>query len=658
MNVKYIVLTALLICFLKTPAISQHNLSWQEVRNCEEINTSADEFAPVWNPNENILFFNSTRTGISRFYIVPVTSEMTFLKTDVVGGFLNSARENRSYMSFSPNAEAYFSAFRQSPRNSVLNIFKSSFKNGEWTLPESVEELQEDDFTAHPAFSPDGKTLVFSSTRSGGEGGTDLWITRREENGKWREPLNLGDKLNSERDEITPFLKSSDTLYFSSNGFGGKGGFEIFTSVLEGGEWQLPIALNEINTASDESDFAVLKSGMALYASNKSGGKGGLDLYLARLAGRNDILLKENSLKDGIELSIMTDVREILIAREFAFAAGVPLIPYIFFDDGSVEISLEMKLSGHNAANFLKGDSSWQPAPDYVNLLNVIGSRMRQYPESKLTIEGWSREKVNSNNAAIISRGRVQSVAEFLKEFWGIREDRFSFGFHELPQNTEQKADDRRVELSSADERLLAPVRTREKLLSVQPEMISVKVDARPRNLIAEWKVFKKKNDLPELIATGKSDELPKSVQLATEALVPADNKQENIALVFQTTDNNGFASEQSAIVKFKYSTVQSATAASRNYTLFLLKTDDAFKNGALDDAIEYMRSAVEPIRIKIKYIAGEGSKMRAERVLKEIRERSFGKEITITLEENNILDNLPKLLLPFSAFAVEISIE
>ena len=82
-----------------------------------------------------------------------------------------------------------------------------------------------------PALAPDGKGLVFASNRPGGEGGMDLWYSRLLPEGGWSSPVNLGRPVNTEKDEMAPFLHSDgNSLFFSSNGHIGMGGFDLFLS--------------------------------------------------------------------------------------------------------------------------------------------------------------------------------------------------------------------------------------------------------------------------------------------------------------------------------------------------------------------------------------------------------------------------------------------
>ena len=103
------------------------------------------------------------------------------------------------------------------------------------------------------------------------------------EKGKWSKPVRLNDKINTPYDEESVFIHpDNQTLYFSSNGHTGMGGLDIYMSKRQpDGDWGEPVNLGyPINTFSNENSFLVDSRGKLAYmASNRSGGYGGLDIY-------------------------------------------------------------------------------------------------------------------------------------------------------------------------------------------------------------------------------------------------------------------------------------------------------------------------------------------------------------------------------------------
>lgn len=141
---------------------------------------------------------------------------------------------------------------------------------------------------SQPSISADGKTLYFSSIREGNIGfdpnnpTSDIYYSTKDEKGNWSKAKNLGPKINTPGNEKSPFIHSdSQTLYFSSDGHLGIGGYDIFFSKFRDGDWTTPINIGyPINTKNNDLGFVVNTQGTkAYFASNKLTGKGGWDIY-------------------------------------------------------------------------------------------------------------------------------------------------------------------------------------------------------------------------------------------------------------------------------------------------------------------------------------------------------------------------------------------
>lgn len=110
---------------------------------------------------------------------------------------------------------------------------------------------------SHPALSADGEKMVFSSNRSESYGGLDLFISYQEGDG-WSSPENLGNKINTKGNELYPFLDQENNLFFSSDGFGGFGGYDIYFCRYNGHGWDKPVNLTQkINTKDDDLAFTI-----------------------------------------------------------------------------------------------------------------------------------------------------------------------------------------------------------------------------------------------------------------------------------------------------------------------------------------------------------------------------------------------------------------
>jgi outer membrane protein OmpA-like peptidoglycan-associated protein/tetratricopeptide (TPR) repeat protein len=165
-----------------------------------------------------------------------------------------------------------------------LKIYKA-VKNDKdkWS---DIEELpfSSDDYTiAHPTLSPDEKRLYFSSDMPGTFGDADLWYVTIQEDGTYSAPVNLGDQINTEGRESYPFICEENDLYFASNGHLGLGGLDIFkTTVGANGEVSEILNLGEpVNTSKDDFSFVINHtSNQGFLSSNRMNEAGNDDIYM------------------------------------------------------------------------------------------------------------------------------------------------------------------------------------------------------------------------------------------------------------------------------------------------------------------------------------------------------------------------------------------
>ena len=189
------------------------------------------------------------------------------------------------------NKHLFFTVCLSNPGNPVnCDIYYSDMINGEWTEANKVEGINDPVYwDSQPSLASDGKTLYFSSDRKGGRGGIDLYKTvKNTVTGIWSPPENLGTPVNTAGNEMSPFIHSDfNTLYFSSDGLPGVGGYDIFISRKgDDGKWKEPKNIGvPINTTGDDLGFFVSTDGhLGYFASNlpsRTKGKavGGYDIY-------------------------------------------------------------------------------------------------------------------------------------------------------------------------------------------------------------------------------------------------------------------------------------------------------------------------------------------------------------------------------------------
>lgn len=158
----------------------------------------------------------------------------------------------------------------------ILKIYQVSHTDTGWVNRTMLPFCSNEYSCTHPTVSKDGKTLYFVSDMSGGIGGYDVYETHQTDSG-WSKPNNLGPSINTEADEMTPFIYN-DNLYFSSKGNMGFGGSDIFKAKLKGTD---VVSVKNIgkpfNTSKDDFAFVLSDSGTTGYLSSNRDGTHGYD---------------------------------------------------------------------------------------------------------------------------------------------------------------------------------------------------------------------------------------------------------------------------------------------------------------------------------------------------------------------------------------------
>ena len=266
--------------------------------------TDKDEYLPIISPDDETMLFTRKQPYVNKDMVYETDKEMelfSYSKRDKVSGqfdkghrmpypFNKNGSEGGATMSID-NKHLFFTTCRDEG-GAVVNcdIYYSDLVNGEWTEAKKVEGINDPIYwDSQPTLASDGKTLYFASDRKGGHGGVDLYMTVKDlQTGTWSKPENLGSVINTNGDEKSPFIHSDfQTLYFSSDGQPGVGGFDIFLSRKgEDGKWSEPKNLGvPINTQGDDLGFFASTDGhLGYFASNepsrvKGKGMGKYDIY-------------------------------------------------------------------------------------------------------------------------------------------------------------------------------------------------------------------------------------------------------------------------------------------------------------------------------------------------------------------------------------------
>ncbi len=268
----------------------------------EFVCTNDDEYLPLMSPDEEILIFSRRKlekygkTNEGLFISNRDWSDSSiyrFSPGTPMNSPFNDGRDQGAATITIDNNHIFITIceYRRTRHTSVKNcdIFTSDNENGKWSPLRRMSDKVNgnNSFEGMPSITADGKVLFFASARKGGYGGIDIYKSEKLANGKWSEAQNLGPVINTKDDDKTPFIHSdSQTLYFSSNGRFGMGGFDIFVSTLKDDVWQKPKNIGyPINTPNDDVYYVPSVDGRrAYYSSFANNSLGEYDIFRIDLA--------------------------------------------------------------------------------------------------------------------------------------------------------------------------------------------------------------------------------------------------------------------------------------------------------------------------------------------------------------------------------------
>lgn len=520
---KIFLLFLFVLLFLSGQGNCQTSFHWSEAINLTNLNTPADDFAPQWNPYENLLYFNSTVSGYSKFYITRRLDSSKFSNPELTPGDLNQSFNNQSYISFAGEDKAYLSSYRLGDVRPYINIFQTNRKKKAWSQPLPADSFRYDNFVSQPTISPDGTFMVFVTDIGSEHKDTDLWMAFLKENGTWGSfvPLN---ELNTTGNEITPYLASNDTLYFSSDGQEGPGGYDVFYSVRKMGIWQKPIPLRDINTKFNESDFIVLSNGDAIFASDRQGGKGSLDLYFAKKETKE----REENKKyvPPAELMIASQISTIRSNSELTYKL-MPVVPYYLTDVTQNHLILP------NEFNL----SVVGPTIDSIMMftLPIIGERVTENPSTHFSLIPLYSEAPKSSD---ILKTAIK-IKKYYVDLWSIDSNRITI---EQPKQSTLEIGNRvvlsAIKFDSDNQQIFEPldIPVGVNLITLDPPVVDVSVNARPSEIIKKWECnLFVNNKFVKLLSVGTT--MPTQFSADLNPLKQSLNDADSIKIVLNVTD-------------------------------------------------------------------------------------------------------------------------
>ncbi len=275
------------------------------------INSESWDYAPVVNADETVMVFTSRRAEANlndnvfddNFHyediFISKKSGGEWQTAQNIGSVVNT-KYHDSNLGFSPDGKTLY-IYSDEGNGDIY--YTNLLSEDTWSPPVGLSEnINSTGYNEKSVSqSSDGNTLFFASNRPGGKGGFDIYTSTKNKKGEWGPSKNLGDVINTEMDEDGPFIQfDGKTLYFSSTGHDGMGGFDIYKSVYDSASsvWSTPENLGyPLNSPDDDIYFVMTKDGKTgYYASVRDDSKGYNDIYRVTIADLSGGVTKKDNL--------------------------------------------------------------------------------------------------------------------------------------------------------------------------------------------------------------------------------------------------------------------------------------------------------------------------------------------------------------------------
>ncbi len=349
-----------------------------------------------------------------------------------------------------------FTACLRNDSYGSCDLYISHKSGNKWSVPQNMHAPINTKYKeSQPCLSADGRTIYFASNRPGGMGKFDIWTSSMQENGKWSEPVNLGKSVNTAENELAPFIHyDNSTLYFASEGKQGMGGSDLFVCRrTENGKWTEAVNLSyPINTHNNEESLVVAPDGIfALFSSDMKGGYGQKDIYTfdlpPKMRANKTIFIKGNVVdadtkqplsakinmssltKGALQITSQSDklTGEFLccLSPKKTYAFHVQKKGYLIYSqnialpDTSYIIQIELKKIKYNLTIILKNIFFEYNSYKLKNQSFVELRKMQKFiDENNLRVEisGHTDNKGSNEYNKELSTNRAKAVYEFLVE--------------------------------------------------------------------------------------------------------------------------------------------------------------------------------------------------------------------------------------------------
>ena len=365
------------------------------------VNTPNSEYTPSISLDGNTIVFTRRTGGQEDLY---VSTKINGIFSEALAlDELNTHRNEGAHCISSDGKTLIFTACDRTDSYGGCDLYYSVNDNGKWSRPFNMgKRVNTPAYDSQPCLTADGRTLYFSSNRTGGFGGKDIWVTHLDEENKWSVPVNAGSAINSEGNDETPFVHADGmTLYFRSDGRLGMGGYDIYFSRKDTLNDMWTDAVNigyPINSERSEGGLIISLDGATAYFASDmeysdDDPKANLDIYSFNLPA-------------AVRPMTATFVRGIIRDK----ATELPLIAAISIIDLSNNKTLYKSFSGINGT-FISGmatgknyaciveKNGYLPYSKHFDLTDIASD---QYYELDIRLQAVSLSESTHLNQAVI----------------------------------------------------------------------------------------------------------------------------------------------------------------------------------------------------------------------------------------------------------------
>lgn len=441
------------------------------VKKAPLFNSPRADYSPMFlDKNLDQIFFTTNRekatgtshseiTGMKRgdIYVSRKDEQGRWKQPEPVEGGLNTEADE-GIISFSPDGQTMYltRARRSDTSDTSVEIYTSRRSDATWSEPQKFEIIA-DTISAfgHPAVSPDGTYLYFTSDMPGGYGGLDIWrINLKERAGSLE---NMGPQINTAGNEMFPYSRTDSLLYFSSDGHPGFGGLDLFRGRLNttGDFWSVENMGLPMNSKGDDFGITFGSGESGFFSSNREDGRGRDHIYsfelpdihitisgyvvdkddepvpnaIIRIVGDDGSNQKEISRDDGsFRFNLDRGVRYVMKAG----ATGYLNQKQEFTSDSAEEdadYGIDFILAAVNKPqvieNIFYDFDKATLSPESKSALDELAGLMRENPHVTIELGAHTDRKGSEEYNMALSERRAQSVIDYLISA-GIAADRLS----------------------------------------------------------------------------------------------------------------------------------------------------------------------------------------------------------------------------------------